>query len=85
MTRIEPKLYDKIKKHMPLHCVDLLATHKNETLQQATKRILHRETGLHPTTITQIIPVQILAYPLATHRGTDQDKPRNLAKSVTVK
>jgi glucosamine--fructose-6-phosphate aminotransferase (isomerizing) len=35
--------------------------------------------------ITQIIPVQILAYQLATLRGTDPDKPRNLAKSVTVK
>jgi glucosamine--fructose-6-phosphate aminotransferase (isomerizing) len=35
--------------------------------------------------ITQIIPVQILAYQLATLRGADPDKPRNLAKSVTVK
>ena len=36
-------------------------------------------------TVTQITPVQILAYQLATLRGTDPDKPRNLAKSVTVK
>jgi len=35
--------------------------------------------------ITQIIPVQILAYQLAVLRGCDPDKPRNLAKSVTVK
>ena len=35
--------------------------------------------------ITQIIPIQILAYQLAVLRGTDPDKPRNLAKSVTVK
>ncbi|MEM3712348.1 MAG: glutamine--fructose-6-phosphate transaminase (isomerizing) [Thermoproteota archaeon] len=35
--------------------------------------------------IVQIIPVQILAYQLAVLRGFDPDKPRNLAKSVTVK
>ncbi len=35
--------------------------------------------------ITMIIPIQILAYHLAVLRGLDPDKPRNLAKSVTVK
>jgi glucosamine--fructose-6-phosphate aminotransferase (isomerizing) len=35
--------------------------------------------------ICQIIPMQILAYQLAVLRGCDPDKPRNLAKSVTVK
>jgi len=35
--------------------------------------------------ICQIIPIQILAYQLALLRGCDPDKPRNLAKSVTVK
>jgi glucosamine--fructose-6-phosphate aminotransferase (isomerizing) len=35
--------------------------------------------------VTQIIPIQILAYQLAVLRGNDPDKPRNLAKSVTVK
>jgi glutamine---fructose-6-phosphate transaminase (isomerizing) len=35
--------------------------------------------------ILQIIPVQILAYQLAVVLGHDPDKPRNLAKSVTVR
>ena len=30
------------------------------------------------------IPLQLLAYHVAVHRGTDVDQPRNLAKSVTV-
>ncbi len=34
--------------------------------------------------IVQSIPVQLLAYHVALARGTDVDKPRNLAKSVTV-
>lgn len=35
--------------------------------------------------IAQIIPVQLISYYLAVMRGFDPDKPRNLAKSVTVK
>src|SRR5688500_9426288 len=31
-----------------------------------------------------VVPVQLLAYHTALARGTDVDKPRNLAKSVTV-
>lgn len=34
--------------------------------------------------IVHSIPVQLLAYHVALARGTDVDKPRNLAKSVTV-
>jgi glucosamine--fructose-6-phosphate aminotransferase (isomerizing) len=34
--------------------------------------------------IVHAIPVQLLAYHAALRRGTDVDKPRNLAKSVTV-
>lgn len=34
--------------------------------------------------IVHAIPVQLLAYHTALSRGTDVDKPRNLAKSVTV-
>jgi glucosamine--fructose-6-phosphate aminotransferase (isomerizing) len=32
-----------------------------------------------------VVPLQLLAYYLAINRGHDPDKPRNLAKSVTVK
>jgi glucosamine--fructose-6-phosphate aminotransferase (isomerizing) len=31
-----------------------------------------------------VIPLQLLAYHIAVLRGCDVDKPRNLAKSVTV-
>ncbi|MBO8173866.1 MAG: glutamine--fructose-6-phosphate transaminase (isomerizing) [Thermococcus sp.] len=34
--------------------------------------------------IVYIVPLQLLAYHLAVLRGNDPDKPRNLAKSVTV-
>jgi len=35
--------------------------------------------------ILRIIPIQALSYYLAVMKGLDPDKPRNLAKSVTVK
>ena len=34
--------------------------------------------------ILSVIPLQLLAYHTAVLKGTDVDKPRNLAKSVTV-
>jgi glucosamine--fructose-6-phosphate aminotransferase (isomerizing) len=34
--------------------------------------------------IVSTVPLQLLAYHAALHRGNDVDKPRNLAKSVTV-
>ena len=37
------------------------------------------------TIIAQIVPLQLLAYYIAVNKGLDPDKPRNLAKSVTVR
>ncbi len=36
------------------------------------------------TPIVLTVPLQLIAYHIAVHRGTDVDQPRNLAKSVTV-
>ncbi len=36
------------------------------------------------SSVTAVIPLQLLAYHIATARGQDVDKPRNLAKTVTV-
>ena len=59
----------------------------------ADSRISSRE-GLHVirmpehygllSPILHVVPLQLLAYHTALARGTDVDKPRNLAKSVTV-
>ena len=34
--------------------------------------------------VLHVVPLQLLSYHVALVRGTDVDKPRNLAKSVTV-
>ena len=36
------------------------------------------------TALLSVIPMQLLAYELAVLRGINPDKPRNLAKAVTV-
>jgi len=40
----------------------------------------------HPafTPFINVVPLQLLAYHVAVLKGNDVDKPRNLAKSVTV-
>ena len=42
------------------------------------------ETNKYLMPIVAIVPIQMYAYYTATNRGCDVDKPRNLAKSVTV-
>ncbi|MBL6750282.1 MAG: glutamine--fructose-6-phosphate transaminase (isomerizing) [Nevskia sp.] len=42
----------------------------------------HAEPLVAPIVYT--VPLQLLAYHVAVHKGTDVDQPRNLAKSVTV-
>ena len=53
-----------------------------ETLERETTIIVPRNNTYQ--CILNIIPLQLLAYELCLHRGYNPDKPRNLAKSVTV-
>jgi glutamine---fructose-6-phosphate transaminase (isomerizing) len=50
----------------------------------ATETIILPEIDPFVAPILYAIPVQMLAYEAAVHKGTDVDQPRNLAKSVTV-
>jgi glucosamine--fructose-6-phosphate aminotransferase (isomerizing) len=43
------------------------------------------EDASEATIIPNIVTGQMLAYYLTTEKGLDPDRPRNLAKSVTVK
>ncbi len=42
------------------------------------------KTDVHFTTSLAVIPLQLLGYYVSVDKGLDVDKPRNLAKSVTV-
>ncbi len=65
--------------------VTALALEGDDEIQKYADDVLHIPRT-HPllTPPLAVIPLQLLAYHAAVARGTDVDKPRNLAKSVTV-
>ena len=52
---------------------------------EAFEQYLHVPDTGETSAITTIIPLQLLAYHMAVALGNNVDKPRNIAKSVTVK
>ncbi|HVA11230.1 MAG TPA: glutamine--fructose-6-phosphate transaminase (isomerizing) [Candidatus Dormibacteraeota bacterium] len=62
-----------------------LATEGNETIKDLCTDVIYiPATALETQPILQVIVMQLFAYYIATARGCDVDRPRNLAKSVTV-
>ncbi len=55
-----------------------------EILKVADEVIFVPEASDHLMPVLSIIPLQLFAYYVSLARGNDVDKPRNLAKSVTV-
>ncbi|MEE3331395.1 MAG: glutamine--fructose-6-phosphate transaminase (isomerizing) [Myxococcota bacterium] len=55
-----------------------------EIVDKASDVIHIPHLGDFLTSIVAVVPLQLLAYHVATRKGTDVDQPRNLAKSVTV-
>ncbi|MFO0691332.1 MAG: glutamine--fructose-6-phosphate transaminase (isomerizing) [Myxococcota bacterium] len=55
-----------------------------EIAEKANEVIQIEDLGEYLTSILAVVPLQLLAYHIATLKGTDVDQPRNLAKSVTV-
>lgn len=55
-----------------------------EACQECEEQILLPEVEPLLTPILSVVPLQIFAYYMAVFKGADVDKPRNLAKSVTV-
>lgn len=86
----EPELYDKIasniKEVKARNCTTMVITFdKGKTFSDCVdEKILIPEIESSFAPIISIIPAQLFAYYCAVHRGNNPDKPRNLAKSVTV-
>ncbi|WLD93577.1 glutamine--fructose-6-phosphate transaminase (isomerizing) [Alkalihalobacillus sp. AL-G] len=55
-----------------------------ESLHDDGDRIVIPDVHEYLTPLVSVIPLQLIAYYAALHRDCDVDKPRNLAKSVTV-
>jgi glucosamine--fructose-6-phosphate aminotransferase (isomerizing) len=62
-----------------------ISTGKNEALEKISEYYLAIPKAYWTTNaILSVVPLQLMAYHLALAMGHDVDKPRNLAKSVTV-
>ncbi len=62
-----------------------LATEGDEAVKKVADDVIYVPKTLEPLNpILTSVPLQLFAYHIAVARGCDVDKPRNLAKSVTV-
>ena len=62
-----------------------IAKEHNKEVEKSADRVIYiPEVEDMFASITAVIPMQLLSYHVAKMRGCDIDKPRNLAKSVTV-
>ena len=62
-----------------------IATRGDSTISQHAPEVIYiPETRQLLTPLLAALPLQLIAYYIATKRGCDVDQPRNLAKSVTV-
>jgi glucosamine--fructose-6-phosphate aminotransferase (isomerizing) len=62
-----------------------LATEGDKQIKKEADDVIYLPATIEPLfPLLAVIPLQLLAYHIAVLRGCDVDKPRNLAKSVTV-
>jgi glutamine---fructose-6-phosphate transaminase (isomerizing) len=62
-----------------------LATEGDQQIKKVADDVIYLPKTLEPLyPILMTVPLQLFAYHIAVARGCDVDKPRNLAKSVTV-
>jgi glucosamine--fructose-6-phosphate aminotransferase (isomerizing) len=84
------KLYDKMLSNIKEvkardATVVAIALEGDRDIHEAADHVLHIPDTLDfVTPVLSVVPLQLFAYYTAKARGCDVDKPRNLAKSVTV-
>ena len=82
----DDNIYDKtvsnIKEVKARGAYTILITNKNSADADLTINISHMDKLITP--LLEVIPLQFIAYYVALVKNCDIDKPRNLAKSVTV-
>ena len=62
-----------------------IATKGDKKIKKLTDEVIYIPKTLEMLTpLLSVVPLQLLAYYMGIQRGLDVDKPRNLAKSVTV-
>ena len=86
----QPKLYEKTISNMVecksrgAYLMGLTTCGNYNTEDTADFTVYIPKTDPHFATSLAVIPLQLLGYYVSVNKGLDVDKPRNLAKSVTV-
>ena len=84
----DPKLVEKsisnIQEVITRGAKTLVVTNQNIDYKMFDDVITIPNTNTFISPILSVIPLQLFAYYIAKEKGLDVDKPRNLAKSVTV-
>ncbi len=82
--QLEPKMASNIKEVITrgAYVIGITAQNMSNTNYCHTINIPHTNQLFTP--VVSAIPLQLIAYYVSTAKGLDVDKPRNLAKSVTV-
>ncbi|HNQ96844.1 MAG TPA: SIS domain-containing protein, partial [Treponemataceae bacterium] len=85
-TALFDKMDSNIKEVKARGATALVITYDDETyFDKTADEVFRIPRTLDPLTpIVSVIPCQLFAYYCSVQRGLDPDKPRNLAKSVTV-
>ena len=86
IRRLPPlPLQDKVPRPEELKCFSLIRLRNLDGLIKVRQRLVPLPQTIEPLfPLLAVVPLQLLAYHIAVSRGCDVDKPRNLAKSVTV-
>ena len=84
--RLYEKMLSNIKevKARGAYVVAVAMEGDDEILKTADEVIFIPKTMEHLAPLLSVVPMQLFAYYVSVARGNDVDKPRNLAKSVTV-
>ncbi len=86
----QPQLYEKTMSNMVecrtrgAYLMALTLRGNYQTEENTDFTVYIPKTSRYFTTLLAIIPLQLLSYYISVQKGLDVDKPRNLAKSVTV-
>ena len=66
------------------HVVSVAKEGQNQIERESNEVIYIPQCADEVSPLLTVIPLQLFAYYVAREKGEDIDKPRNLAKSVTV-
>jgi glucosamine--fructose-6-phosphate aminotransferase (isomerizing) len=84
-SHVRPKTISNLEEMRARGGTIVLVAEEGDAVGEVADHIIRVPSGPDLLcSVTSVVPLQLLAYHVATARGLDVDKPRNLAKTVTV-